>query len=85
MSKLKPVFSKFCDEAETFLDSSASEAEKKQVESAFQDLLVLRRAGREQHNILNLNRIGVEKDEGKIRAQTAAHCGLALHVDKNRP
>ena len=63
MNKLKPKFSEFCDEAATFLESSTNEADKKQVESAFQDWLVLRRACREQHNILNLNRIGVEKDE----------------------
>ena len=43
-----------------------------------QDYLVLRRAGREEQEILRLNRINIEKNEKEQRERLAHHCGLRM-------
>lgn len=45
---------------------------------AIRDYLVLREACHEELNIMELNRVGVEKDLKNIIKQTARHVGLEM-------
>ena len=65
--ELNPVFTNFCADADAFMSSSEDQEAITKLNVAFEDLLVLRRSSREQAHILVLNRIGVDKDDKKIR------------------
>ncbi len=44
----------------------------------FEDYLIMRRAAREETYILTLNKVGVERDQKKMRENVARHVGLSM-------
>jgi len=40
--------------------------------------MIMRRSAREETHILTLNRVGLERDDKKLREGVARHCGLAM-------
>lgn len=84
VQKLAPVFAKFCEDGQRLMESSeVEESTKQKISCVLEDYLVMRRAAREEAHILELNRVGLEKDEAKIRENVAKHCGLEIPKKKN--
>ena len=48
-----------------------------------EDYLILKRAAREEAHILKLNRIGLEKDEKKLKDNAAKYVGLKMPQEYN--
>ena len=38
----------------------------------------MRRSAREETHILTLNKVGIERDQKKMRENVARHCGLSI-------
>ena len=74
---LEPVFDNFIKDGEAWYTKAPSE-EQKRVQSVFEDYLIMRRAAREETHILTLNKVGVERDQKKMRDNVARHCGLQM-------
>ncbi len=73
-----PVFHQFCQEAEDSYTNTKCEKQKKLYEQAINDYLFLREAANRELHIMNLNRVGVDKNLKNIIEQTAKHVGLAM-------
>lgn len=43
-----------------------------------EDYMIMRRSAREETHILTLNRVGLERDDKKLREGVARHVGLAM-------
>lgn len=56
----------------------SDEAQKKQYERTIEQYHFLRRAAMTEMHIMELNRVGVDKDLRNIIKQTASHVGLAM-------
>ncbi len=46
----------------------------------FDDYMIMRRAAREENHILKLNKVGIERDEKKMRENVSRHVGLQMPV-----
>ena len=74
------MYQTFCDAGSKYFEdpSKSDSQEKKDFEIAIRDYLVMRKAAQEQKEILELNRVGVEKDMKKIIASTAKYVGVSM-------
>jgi hypothetical protein len=59
-------------------DKSVDQARKDAVAATMEDYIIMRRAAREETQILTLNNVGVERDDKKLRDNVARHCGLQM-------
>lgn len=75
--ELAPVFERFCADGQKWYDQ-ASVADQTRVKSVFEDYLIMRRAAREETYILTLNKVGIERDQKKMRENVARHVGLSM-------
>lgn len=75
--ELPPVFDRFCNDGEQWMQT-ADERKVKRAESVFEDYIIMRRAAREESHILALNKVGIERDEKKLRENVARHVGLQM-------
>ena len=81
---LQPTFEDFCKDGSNWIQKdSVSDAKKKRFVNAIEDYLALRRACREEAHILLLNRVGVERDEKKLKEAAARYVGLAMPKEYN--
>ena len=74
--KLNPVFEDFCKDGENHFKKHEANAE--QYQSAISDYLYMKEKTNAELQILEANRVGVDKDINKIVTQTAGHVGLAM-------
>ena len=65
-------------DADKWLTTKATVKQQTAFVNVMQDYLLLRRSGREEQQILKLNRINVEKNEQAQREKLAHHCGLRM-------
>ena len=75
--QLAPVFQQFCDDGDKWI-STASEVDKQRLTNIFEDYMTMRRAIREETHILTLNKVGIERDQKKMRDNVARHVGLSM-------
>jgi hypothetical protein len=52
--------------------------DKQRVKNILEDYIEMRRAAREETHILTLNKVGIERDNKKLRENVAKHVGLAM-------
>ena len=50
-----------------------------------EEFLFLRRAAREERQVLTLNRVGIERDQKKQAENVAKHVGLQMPVEYKEP
>jgi hypothetical protein len=72
------LFGKYCQETEEHYSTLADEGAKRLFERTFADYRLLRQAALTEMHIMELNRVGVDKDLKNIIANTAKHVGLAM-------
>ena len=60
-----------------------SDIKKQKFVDVMEDYLILKRAAREEAHILKLNRIGLEKDEKKLKDNAAKYVGLKMPQEYN--
>ncbi|CDW79119.1 UNKNOWN [Stylonychia lemnae] len=84
---INPIFKKYCDEGEKYFSDKESQndlktdqqdAVQKKYERAIRDYLFLRQSCFLELQIMDLNRVGVDKDLKNIIKQTARHVGLEM-------
>ncbi|TNV73979.1 hypothetical protein FGO68_gene13239 [Halteria grandinella] len=75
--EINSVFGAYCREAEEQY-MAGDDAVKKQYERTIAEYRFLRQAALTEMHIMELNRVGVEKDLKNIISQTASHVGLAM-------
>lgn len=75
--EINPLFAKYCQEAEQFYHKS-DDTVKKQYERTIAEYQQFRQATMTEMHIMELNRVGIDKNMKSIIEQTAKHCGLAM-------
>ena len=89
---INPLFKQFCEEGEQYFSKSATEGNnqqgsnmekskediKRKYENAIRDYAILKEACAKELHILDLNKVGVEKDMRQILRNTAKYVGLAM-------
>ena len=76
-AQLNPVFESFVKDGESWASKADSES-KAAVTSVLEDYMIMRRAAREETHILDLNRVGIERDDKQLRDNVAKHVGLQM-------
>ena len=76
-SQPNPVFGDYCLEADKHYGSATKEV-REQYERTIREYMELRHAAAHEMHIMELNRVGVDKNMKNIIEQTAKHVGLAM-------
>ena len=71
------MFGEYCKHADEHFTNSSTEV-KTQYERTIQQYIQFRQATAHEMHIMELNRVGVDKNLKSIIEQTAKHCGLAM-------
>ena len=74
--KLNPIFEDFCKDGENYFAKNSTNAER--YNDAIADYLYMKEKTTAELQILEANRVGVDKDITKIVTQTAGHVGLSM-------
>ncbi len=75
--ELAPVFQSFCDDGEKWIQTATAN-DQQRLNHIFEDYMIMRRAIREETNILTLNKVGIERNQKQMRENVARHVGLQM-------
>ena len=76
--KLNPIFADFCTDGEKFFEKDQDEAKALQYQRAIEEYILMKEKVRAEVQIMEANRVGVDKNLANIIKNTAGHVGLQM-------